>query len=304
MCIINYQCTYGAGLIMKITKYPIRKRTKVAIAALTIVIAFVLGIFIAVRITEFAPVYTPEYERLDLEAYFDGVKGELTEENYEALFRQTGLGKDAIDSVIGASGNAAASLLEYQDNFFNPAEYEIYKGGIVTREEHFSGDDGKYGYGFGIADVKDGDIVLTKSPHTLGWRHGHAGIVIDAEKGKTLEAVFMGTPTAIQNLSKWRTYPTFIQLRPKDKETGAAAAAIAADNFTEVPYSLFSGLFSEYNESRPDTQCAHLPWYAYYKLGYDIDGNGIWPVTPKDVAGSEYLEIVQIFGVDPDAPWK
>ena len=268
------------------------------------IITAVFAVLIGTIIAGADPVYIPDYEQVDLKVYLASVDRELTEEDYEVLFRQTGLGKDAADKVLNTPGGAAASLTEYQENFFNPPEHASYKAGIVTSEEHFSGEDGKYLHGFKIADVKDGDILITKSPHTLVWRHGHAGIVIDAENGKSLEAVYMGSLTAVQNVSKWRTFPTFIQLRHKDKGIGSDAAAIAVENFTEIPYSLFSGLLSDYNERRPDTQCAHLPWYAYKQLGYDINCNGMWPVTPRDVVNSEYLEIVQIFGVDPDAPWK
>ena len=280
------------------------KTKKKLMVAAALIVAAVSAVLIGTLIAGLDQVYAPDYERLDLTAYLDDLNGEPTEEVYEVLFRHTGLGKDAVDKILGAPGDAAAVLSEYQENFFNIPEYASYKAGIVTSEEHFSGEDGKYSYGFKIADIKDGDILITKSPHTLVWRHGHAGIVIDAEKGKTLEAVFMGNPTAVQSVSKWRTYPTFIQLRHIDKGIGSAAAAIAEENFTEVPYGLFSGLFLKYNEKRPVTQCAHLPWYAYEQLGYDLDSNRIWPVTPRDVVNSEYLEIVQIFGVDPDRPWK
>ena len=51
------------------------------------------------------------------------------------------------------------------------------------------------------------------------------------------------------------------------------------------------------------TQCSHLVWYPYAQFGYDIDSDGSWLVTPKDITNSEYLEVVQVYGVDPEEIW-
>ena len=37
--------------------------------------------------------------------------------------------------------------------------------------------------------------------------------------------------------------------------------------------------------------------------GFDLDSDGGRIVTAKDIANSSLLEVVQIFGVDPDAIW-
>ena len=269
-----------------------------------VLVAAAIGVLVAERVTEPEALWTPDYGKLDMGVYVAGMGNELSDDDYLTLLRQTGLGKDGVDSVLSAGGNASALFAEYQEMFFDPPEYTCFKVGIATMEEHFLDDEGKYRRVFQIADVRDGDILVTKGTHTLGWRHGHAGIVIDAERGKTLEAVFPGTPTAVQNLSKWRTFPSFIQLRHKDREIGDEAALIAAETFSGVPYSLLSGVFSKHDENQTTTQCAHLPWFAYLRLGYDLDSNGVWPVTPKDLANSGHLEIVQVFGVCPDALWN
>lgn len=39
---------------------------------------------------------------------------------------------------------------------------------------------------------------------------------------------------------------------------------------------------------------------AYRAAGIDLDSNGGWLVTPKDIAYSEELELVQAYGFDPE----
>ena len=52
------------------------------------------------------------------------------------------------------------------------------------------------------------------------------------------------------------------------------------------------------------TQCAHIFWYAYYKHGFDIDSNGGAVVTPKDISNSEYFDVIQVSGFDPQTLWS
>lgn len=248
--------------------------------------------------------YTPDYEEINLKDYPGIASGVFSEEDYNVLLKQTGLGKDAVDSVFRSVKDPVGALEEYQRNFFNPPAYRCDEIGIITKEERLYDDEGHMVNGFNIADVRDGDILLTKATHSFGWRHGHAAIVIDALRGKTLEAVLWGQPSMIQNISKWQTYPTFIQLRLKDGKIAEKAAAFAEENLDNIDYGLLTGLFTKYKEKIDKTQCAHLPWYAYMHYGYDLDSNGGWLVTPKDLSGSKYLEIVQIYGVDPDEIWK
>jgi hypothetical protein len=44
-------------------------------------------------------------------------------------------------------------------------------------------------------------------------------------------------------------------------------------------------------------------WYPYERYGYDLDSDGFWLVTPKDIANSDLLEVVQVYGADPEAIW-
>jgi len=286
------------------------KRFKITIfvmRAAVITIAVALFVLIAWIIPELNVRYVPDYEKINLGIYQGITADSLSEEDYKTLFWQTGLGKDAVDVIFNSERDPVNTLEIYQENLFAPPVYKCGNIGIVTGEERLYDDEGKIKTGFLLADVRDGDIFVTRATHTLGWRHGHAAIVTDVTKGQamgeTLEAVFWGNPTMIQRLSKWRTYPTFIQLRPKNKEIGGQAAIFARENLLDINYSLFAGLFTKFDDEINITQCAHLPWYVYMHFGYDLDSNGGWLVTPRDITKSEHLEIVQIFGFHPGRLW-
>jgi len=275
---------------------------KRVIIAAVILIAALCAVFAAEQITEANARFIPAYEKINL-GDLPGIEtGNFAEDDYKVLLRQTGLGKDAVDNVFVSADDPAAALEAFQESFFDPPEYSCYKIGIGTREESFLDDNGKPFYGFEIADVKVGDIVISKCTHSVGWRHGHAGIVIDAENGKTFEAIYPGTLTMVQNLSKWRTFPQYIQLRHKEPGIGEKAAKIAVEDLSGVYWRYHAGLLGK-SDKPGSTQCSHLVWHAFMKLGYDIDSNRLWPVTPKNIANSEYFDIVQIFGADPDRIW-
>ena len=71
----------------------------------------------------------------------------------------------------------------------------------------------------------------------------------------------------------------------------------------DIPYGLFTGIPNKAPENINKTQCSHLVWYPYFHFGYDLDSDGSWLVTPKDIANSDLLEIVQVYGVNPEEIW-
>jgi uncharacterized protein YycO len=72
-----------------------------------------------------------------------------------------------------------------------------------------------------------GDIWITNSTHTLGWRHGHAALAIDSQT--LLEAAMPGVPSGYSSPESWATYPSLHILRVKEtspelQETTVSAA--------------------------------------------------------------------------------
>ena len=285
--------------------------------------------------------YTPPpKERINLAGVLERAEaGELTTSDYQLLFQQTGLGPSAI-ADLQKEEDFSRQLLRYQDCFFQERDlicrrvfFPVWQEWLITPEEE--------PLQFLLAPCQAGDILLTRSTHCLGWRMGHAGLVVDPARGLVLESSGLGFPSALEELSHWQDYPSFILLRLKDrsKEERAAVAAFAQANLLDVPYRLTAGLWGEKlpwqakeraaalggeqtaaapadeavlvnpDQKRKDTsllggtQCAHLIWSAFAAAGYDIDSDGGWLVTPRDLARSPLLEVVQVYGVDPRKPW-
>ncbi|MGI6748665.1 MAG: hypothetical protein ACOX4V_10625 [Anaerovoracaceae bacterium] len=190
--------------------------------------------------------------------------------------------------------------------FFLSGDYECRVQAIIVHDERMRDENGQLVKGFEILDVRNGDIFITKGTHSLGWRHGHAAIVTDETKGETLEAICIGEKVVLQSIDKWRTYPSFIQLRLKDYNSikTAKIAEYAKKELLGLPYGLFTGIPEKKPDKLKSTQCSHVVWYPYERFGYDLDSDGSWLVTPKDIANSEHLEIVQVYGVNPEEIWK
>ncbi|MPM02860.1 hypothetical protein SDC9_49115 [bioreactor metagenome] len=278
---------------------------KKLIAVVSAILIIIAAIAILEEVIEPSGYIRPDYQKEDISIILE--KETLTEEDYKQLFYQTGLGKTAVDELMKKS-DGKSEIIKFQEIFFRDNEVLCEPIGIITNQESIVNDEGKPMYGFNFAPYENGYVLITKATHSLGWRHGHAAIITDAERGETLEAVILGTNTMFQNINKWRVYPSFMMLKLKDtsQETLDEIAEFAKNNLNDVPYGLFVGLLSSKNpvpEKLKSTQCSHLVWYPFMQKGYDVDYDGSWLVTPKDIANSDLFEVVQIYGVDPAEIW-
>lgn len=280
------------------------KHKKLIITALVLLAIFLI-IQTMEKIIEPEGYFRPDYDKKDISSILE--KENFTEDDYKELFYQTGLGKTAVDEIM-KDENGTDQILDYQEDFFRNNNILCEPIGIITSQESIVNGEGKPMYGFDLAPYKNGYVLITKATHSLGWRHGHAAIITDAENKETLEAVILGSNTRFQNINKWRVYPSFIMLKLKDtsQETLNAIAAFAKNNLSDIPYGLTVGLTSKKNpgpENISSTQCSHLAWYPFMQYGYDVDNDGSWLVTPKDIANSNLFEVVQVYGVDPRDIW-
>ena len=249
--------------------------------------------------------FHPDYDKINISPILN--KEIFSENDYKELLYQTGLGKTAIDEIMKEQGGID-KIFKFQEDFFRNNNALCESIGIITSQESIVNSKGKAMYGFDLAPYENGYVLITKATHSLGWRHGHAAIVTDAEKGETLEAILLGSNSQLQDINKWRVYPSFIMLKLKDtsQDTLNAIAGFAKNNLNGIPYGLTVGLTSRKNpnpENISSTQCSHLVWYPFMQFGYDVDSDGSWLVTPKDIANSDLFEVVQIYGVNPKEIW-
>ncbi len=234
--------------------------------------------------------YTPpQVERVDLTEVLS--QSPVTE--YDVIREQTGLGRRAVDDILAAEG--PAGILRFQDQYFATPTYGCHFMGVPTTKEESREDSAGQMQFAELVPLRNGDILVSLSTHTLGWRHGHSAIVVDAENGVMLEAAHIGANSVYNDVSIWGRYPAFAVLRPKGLSDAdmEKAAAYARENLYDIPYRLLAGVV----KSDGVTQCAHLVWSAYDHLGIDLDSDGGLFVTPADILHSDQLELVQVCGI-------
>ncbi len=223
---------------------------------------------------------------------------ELSSKDYETVFLQSGLGRPAVDRIL--SEGRMDKLNYYREYYVLDKEYYCYRKGVFACHESITNMTGEKINNPEFADLQNGDIIITLSIHSLGWRHGHAAIVTDAENGIGLQAVMIGEKSDESLVLSWMKYPLVAVLRPKnvDEKIRNNAAVFAHDNLKGLNYSLWGGIFSGRNADKVPsaTQCAHLVWYAYAACGVDIAPESGRIITPKDFLESQNLEIVQVYG--------
>ncbi|MBN7772064.1 hypothetical protein [Clostridium aminobutyricum] len=304
-----------------------KKKGKAALKRATVsaIVAFSI-LWIAIDEAELNPVYKPDYQRISLAYVLEDVKEagqfgqkenqeeELSEQDYETIFRQTGLGKAAVDYIIKHNKDYESVIKKYQKIFFDGYPYTCAKIGLLTYNERMRDENGNKILGNKIIDLQPGDVLVSLSTHTMGYRHGHCGLVVrKPEKGKdavTIEAVYLGEPTEYQSIKKWYSCPTLVHLRISEEaarskgytqeELGKLLVEYAKENCLGIDYGLVPELSNMNSDTIRKTHCSHLIWYIFKHFGYDVDSNGGLIVTPADIAASDLFEIVQIYGIDPD----
>lgn len=275
-----------------------RKKLAIALAAFVLFVGGVLGgLQLGVVWADKTWVHwRPDYEKTDITAVLD--KEELTDEDYELLYRQTGLTKLGIDGLLEAGKKS--QILKIQEFYFEEHSVSCERFNPFTYSE-------KLDDIIPLAELEDGDIVVTATTHVSGWRLGHAALVVDGSQKKLAEAFGPGDLSELTYISSFTDLADIMILRPKfSQEFRSEVAAYAQENLIGVPYSFATGILSpKYREGKfTDTQCAHLVWYAYKHFGVDLDSNGGLVVTPPEIANSPYVEVVQIYGFDPVKLWK
>lgn len=271
----------------------------------------IVGVLLLVLLFRFFPPFVekqahivPVYPRLDLTEIIK--KDVLARSDYQVITEQTGLGKTAIDKLMQQE-DKAEGIIYFQEKLFQDVEFVCEPNSIISNEERLV-DRGKTICGTKFADLQNGYVLITKSSHTFSWRNGHAAIVVDAYRGETLESVVLGSNSCIQDVNKWLNYPNFIVLRLKNADSLLLEeiADFAKTYLNDIPYTLTAGVFRKKYEPATEisgTQCAHLIWRAFREYGFDLDSTGGRIVTPKDIANSPLLEVVQVYGMNPKLPW-
>lgn len=248
--------------------------------------------------------FSPDYPRQDLSGLLE--RQSLSSEDYRTLFLQTGLGQAAVDAYRAMGAEGDRQILAAQEAFFSPDQVLCDELAVTTWEDLTTGADGAIAPAFTMAPLEAGDVLLSFSTHTLGWRHGHAGLVVDGEQGVTLEAVVIGSDSSLVSAGHWSCYSTYLHLRLPSLTDSQRAdiASFARTRLNGIPYHLTSGIFSPEKFQSPDSaglgaQCAYLVWYALAAAGYDTDADGGRIVTVGDLSESPLFQVVQVYGLDP-----
>ena len=245
--------------------------------------------------------WRPSYERVEISALLE--KDALTDTEYELLYRQTGLTKRGIDDMRGDE-DGRKKILEIQNCLFSKYHLITRNFGLFTNTEEL-GTRTQDEFSV-VANVRDGDILVSSSMYVSWWRLGHSALVVDGERGQVLEAIKPGRKSEISGIEVFSYRANFILLRPRvDENTKIHVVEYAKKHLVGVNYSLYTGIFSKkFKEIPTSSNCGHIVWQAYKNFGIDIDSNGGAVVLPKDIFHSEYMEVVQVFGLDLDRLWE
>ncbi len=239
--------------------------------------------------------YTPDYQKIDILPILQ--KEVMTDADYELLYKQTGLTRLGVEPLL--ESGQIDTIIEIQNNFFGEFKVENTKFGPYSRVQTI---DKKVTF----APLRDGDIIISSSTFVSGFRCGHAVLVVDAEKHSTLNAAVIGEDSYLASTSFLADRANFIVLRPNlDAKTIEKVVFFAENELVGLPYSLFEGIFSKkYSDELLGSNCSHIVWYAFKKYGIDIDSDKGFIITPKDIANSDQLSVVQVFGFEPNKLWK
>lgn len=276
-----------------------KKLRKTISVILIICIVFLCFDFVASEITDKYAYEDAEVDTTEWASVYNKILAneKLTDEDYEIIFEQSGLGKPAVDALL--SENRISDIEYYRDYYLKDKDFTCVRTAIFAQHEAVTDGEGNQILNPDFANIENGDIIITLSIHSLGWRHGHAAIVTNAETGETAQAVRVFEKSDFGTVWEWNDFPLVAVLRVKniDESTQNQVVDFVKENMIGIPYALSAGVIGG-RDTEADlftTHCAHFVWYAYKCLGIDLDTDG-GMVTPKEILHSDKLEIVQVYG--------
>lgn len=220
----------------------------------------------------------------------------LTEEDYALLYRQTGLTRIGVDRARARGPIGRQRILDIQKSCFEDHGLAPDAFFLWTCTDYME-IPAVAGY------LEDGDIIVTASTHLSAWRIGHAGLVVNAADNQVLQAAEYGEPSCIGTIADFTNRINFMILRPRaSAEIKQQVVTYAKENLVGLPYTAFLG--TGYHENVCKTHCAHLVWYAYHAVGYELIDGDRRILLPYDLSRSGEVELVQTFGFDPESLWE
>ncbi len=170
--------------------------TAVLLGVLVFTAALIISCLIADAVCERTAHTTPSYQRADIAAIADK-SGKWTDEEIRFLYRQTGLGKSALlkmKSEVVYENNEfvplSARLKDFQEALYYEGETEHELVADISKRDLMKG------FSAPVAPLEEGDIMINSSTHTLGFRNGHAALVLDTE-GTVLESFELGRDSSV-----------------------------------------------------------------------------------------------------------
>lgn len=243
-------------------------------------------------------IWKPNYEKYqDILSVLQ--KEELTDDDYKLLYEQTGVTKIGVDRELKQGASGQNRLKEIQDIYFedHAVKFSQFAPYVCT---DFTDDK------ISAVHVEKGDIVVTSSTHIAGFRVGHAGLVVD-DFGSVLQATQIGSKSYLGSIDDFTSRCNFMILHPDPdkiaKDKLDEICDYAKEHLQGKSYFAAAGVFSKKTDEEK-TQCAQIIWCAFNRFSYDLDSNGGLVVTPKDIANSGYVQLVQVFGFNPTTLWK
>lgn len=294
-----------------------RIKALIAAAAFVAVLGFtLLGFYIGFWVLHGRlRTWVPDYDILSteaLKAIYD--KENLSDDDYQILFKQTGLTKIGIDRAK-TQKYGWNKVLSIQHSYFTERGIARYDYAPLVCTEYMDGNPATMIY------LERGDIIISSATHFAGFKIGHSAIVTDGITGQIYQSNQVGVANGFDkandmfanriNFMVVRIKPEYFSENGVDDESYRQnldrVAEYISTQFEDVPYSVFTSVFTK-KDSIKTTSCSHLLWYGFMhfddenggRFNLDLDSNGKVLVMPKNISESPYVELVQTFGFDPD----
>lgn len=269
-----------------------RKSVRITAICLAVVIFIALVLEIGVLVRSQYEAYLPDYDKIDISGILK--KTELSDEDYETLFLQTGLTRLGVDGLL--EKGLVSKILKIQNQYFKEQDYYLNSfapfTGYLRRKTSPTVTE--------FASLENGDILYSPTTYFSFARLGHTSLVVDAKRGYMAQASGFGSPVKYVHVNYFFARPAFAILRV-NTSLGESVTSYTRNELMGLRYNLLAGIFGDKApENLNSTHCSHFIWYAYMQNGVDLDSSGGKIVTPDDIFYSENVSVVQIYGINPE----